>query len=321
MLSTVTYVNSSIAILNEKTLNIHKDGVQAHIDLPSKGLLVCGCYVITETKDILVINDGAVKRIGKSHKTPTKMAISGSSMYIADRAGSVYELEDLEKTCMSQMEGAPKHLFGSISMITDIIVSEDSIITADKDNKIRVTDRQYPHRIQSFIQVHSKPILSIATVGKYLVAGGYDWYVSLYNTDTKEVLIFDLMQNKIERMGKTLPGVDDPENISNINLDAESKVRKLLGNGNTLLILRNSTPILVDISKINENLEVTCTEISGLSDKVIIDGISMEDGFAVLDEQGFLFKIVPSAPAPTQILQIPNYTHKIDISIANKYLD
>ncbi|KAI5165788.1 hypothetical protein NEIRO03_1571 [Nematocida sp. AWRm78] len=321
MLSTITYTNSSIIILNEKVLNIYKSGEHSQIQLQSRGVLVYDKYAITENKDILEIHNNTVEVIGKTHKIPTKITVDNGSMYIADKSGSVYRLESLENLSKNPSECIPTHLFGSISMITDIIVKDGLVITADKDNKIRITEGQYPHRIQKFIQVHSKPLISMAIAGEYLVSGGYDWYVSLYNFKSKKTFIFDLITHKTQDLGDIFPGVDTPESISNINLECESRVKKILAYGETVVILKAESLLLTDLSKLTNDGDIPCAEMPSLSGKPFVDGMSMKEGYSVLDEEGTLFTFSPENPVLMKILQVPNYTHKIDISIANKYLE
>lgn len=321
MLSTIVHTNNAITILNEKTICKHAENRQTEIALESRGILLCGKYVATENKEILEVQENSVKVIGRVCKTPTKIVIDKESMYIADRLGSVYELKQINNLSDEVSSNVPLYLFGSISMITDIAVVEKSIITIDKDNKIRITDREYPYKIQKFILIHSKPLISMVITNGYLVTGGYDRYIAFYNLKTEKISIFDLETKEMKMAADGLPGVDNPEKISNINLDADSKVKKLLAHEKTILIIGNTAPILLDISKIEENLLVQHREIPDLSDSLIVDGVHTDEGYKVIDKTGNLFKITLSAIKPVKLFRVPEYTHRTDISIANKYLD
>ncbi|KAI5190037.1 hypothetical protein NEMIN01_0822 [Nematocida minor] len=320
MIYTIVHANNSNTILNGAQINKYSNGEHSTIDLNSKTVLVFDNYVVTENKEILKIEGNSVKLISRAAKTPTKIVVDKDSMYIADRLGSVYRLDNLSSLSANPAENIPVYLFGSISMITDMKIADTSIITIDKDNKIRITDKSHPYRIKKFVLVHSKPLVSVEMFKEYIVAGGYDWYISFYNTETGRTAIFDLVEKEIKEIGDTLPGVENPKSISNINLEAECRVRKILSFENTILIITNEAPLLLSVDSI-EDLSITCKEIENLSDSFIVDGTATADGYEIIDKTGRLFKLAPSSPKPVRKLIVPNYANEVDVSIANKYFD
>lgn len=320
MIQTLVYRNGDNIILNGKQIDIYEKGQHRIVSLKSKGILVYKNYVGTEDKEIIEIREGEAKVVSRVEKTPTCIGVHGDSMYITDRLGSVYEIKNLSALSSNPTENAPCYLFGSISMITSIRITDDLIITADKDSKIRLTEKAYPHRIRKFVLVHSKPLTTAEIFGDFLLAGGYDWYVSFYNMKTEKQYIFDLEDKKIKEIETSLPGVKDLSQIPNINLESECRVRKILVCKNTALLITSTGLLLLCAEEPADIPAVSCKEVSIPSDTPILDGVSTEDGYEIIDQDGALFRFTLEKLKPVKQLTVPNYTHTIDISIANKQL-
>lgn len=316
MIFTLVHSNATDMILNEKQIDIYENGKHRIVSLESKGIILYGKYLVTEDKKIFEIEEDRAKLVSKAQKTPTSIDIHNNEIYIADRLGSVYQIN-------CSFEGAgettPMYLFGSISMITNIKVTDALIVTIDKDSKIRVTDKSHPHRIKKFVLIHSKPLIALEVFSNLIVAGGYDYYVSFYNTETGKTCIFDLVEKKIKGIEDGLPGIEDLARIPNINMESQCIVRKILASRETLLLITNTTLLLLTVRNTEDLSAVAYKGVSSPLDSPIVDGVSTEDGYEVIDEEGRLFTLALDSIKLTKKLVVPNYTHKVDISIANKH--
>jgi tRNA (guanine-N(7)-)-methyltransferase subunit TRM82 len=106
-------------------------------------------------------------------KRASKMAFGNNELLVADRFGDVYSF-GLE-TNVSKM------LMGHVSQITDIVCSENVIVTSDRDEKIRVT--RYPETfvIETYLLGHLSFVSSICFLNEFLLSGGGDPDIYLWD--------------------------------------------------------------------------------------------------------------------------------------------
>lgn len=141
-----------------------KDGsVIQNIGVSPNGQLL----VITTTGDKLVymykilaadkhelVSKRVLARISSS------MAFSSDSryVYIADKTGDCYEFD------CENLEVTGKWILGHLSMLLDVLVTDDSrfIVTCDRDEKIRVTNYPGTHLIETYCLGHTEYVSAIS---------------------------------------------------------------------------------------------------------------------------------------------------------------
>ncbi|XP_023648712.2 tRNA (guanine-N(7)-)-methyltransferase non-catalytic subunit wdr4 [Paramormyrops kingsleyae] len=102
---------------------------------------------------------------------------------VADKSGDVYSFSVLEP----EKEGQLK--LGHLSMLLAVAVSNDDkyVITADRDEKIRVSVLKSPHNIQSFCLGHREFVSALCTSAlhpDWLMSGSGDGTVKLWEYET-----------------------------------------------------------------------------------------------------------------------------------------
>ncbi|KAI5184321.1 hypothetical protein NEHOM01_0066 [Nematocida homosporus] len=318
MLSSVSYTLAGVWVLGQNSVLLVGKRVD-RIVLTSPGVLVHENLVVCENKQILAVVGDQLQVMGSVEKRPTKLAsevVDGEQLlYIADRAGNVYRIKP------GQEEKATL-LFGSISTITDLVITKDYIVTVDKDSKIRITHKEYPHRIAHFGLVHAKPILSTAIIaGRFIVSGGYDCYLSVYDLESQQASIFDLRNyTNSEFNPRLLPGIESSARIPNTQAVSESLVKKVLAVDDYLLLLTDDKPVLLSIRRLEASLELThipTPALNSLSD--IQDGVTAggKNAFILINVSGQLYQYSPNGPL-THLAKISDYTPNIDLSVASK---
>lgn len=169
MFGTVAQEKSSLFAISSSTLTNVCSGEK--VALESEALFISGGYIVDADKRLLKYNsDLSCEVFGKVPKRITQLVDDGGTIYISDRCGNVHRVGERTELVL-----------GSISVITDMVISASFIITSDKDNKIRVTEKEYPNRIDRFILLHTQPITSLALIDNCLISGGYDDYFALYS--------------------------------------------------------------------------------------------------------------------------------------------
>ncbi|CAM4606074.1 unnamed protein product [Leuciscus chuanchicus] len=122
-------------------------------------------------------------------------------VFVADKSGDVYSFSVLEP----QKPGELK--LGHLSMLLDVTLSPDDkyIITADRDEKIRVSFRRSPYNIQAFCLGHREFVSALL-----VPAGHPDWLLSGSGDGTVKVWHYET--------GRRLHSVD----LRQLGLDSEN---------------------------------------------------------------------------------------------------
>lgn len=101
------------------------------------------------------------------------------NLIVADKFGCVFmfPMDDDTAGCL---------LLGHFSLICDMEINEDYIITADRDEKIRVSRRKTPYVIESFCLGHSQFVSRLSWIDDYqkLVSGGGDMKLMVWDVTT-----------------------------------------------------------------------------------------------------------------------------------------
>ncbi|XP_062861862.1 tRNA (guanine-N(7)-)-methyltransferase non-catalytic subunit wdr4 [Trichomycterus rosablanca] len=115
-------------------------------------------------------------------------------LFGADKSGDVYSFSVLEP----QKQGELK--LGHLSMLLGISLSPDDkyIITADRDEKIRVSHRTSPYNIQAFCLGHTEFVSALCTPAghtEWLLSGSGDGTMKVWQYETgRRLQSFDLQQ-------------------------------------------------------------------------------------------------------------------------------
>lgn len=317
MYDTISCDNGRVLVLEEKGVSVI-DGEIRRIETPSKPVLLCGKYIATEDKRVFSLQDNELIQVGELERKPTSMCIERNkenereALYVADRLGAVYRRE----------EKGFSLLFGSISMITDISILGKYLVTADKDNKIRMTRRTPPYSIEEFILMHAKPLLSTVILDdKYIISGGYDEYLSVYHTEEKEKWIYSIGEEKMKKYScSSLPGVENTSAISNIEISSEPSVYKLLLSKDFLLMIRKTSSVLLRIAREEAAISLSPLPLPSLLHVSAADGLSLseENKFLLITREGDLLLVSEKGVSKQQ--RVPNYSppQKEDLSLVSK---
>ncbi|XP_029434462.1 tRNA (guanine-N(7)-)-methyltransferase non-catalytic subunit WDR4 isoform X3 [Rhinatrema bivittatum] len=120
------------------------------------------------------------------------ITLSEDRIFVADKSGDVYSFAIAEPQKKGQLE------LGHLSMLLDVAVSPDDkyIITADRDEKIRVSLLKAPHNIASFCLGHREfvsRILVLPNAGNLLLSSSGDSTLRLWEYEEgREVQCCDL---------------------------------------------------------------------------------------------------------------------------------
>ncbi|OAG29462.1 hypothetical protein NEDG_00595 [Nematocida displodere] len=319
MLSSVTRTLNQAAVSTGNTLFLADTEKVSQISTATPIAVLHKGYIATEDKKIQKYTEAGLVAVGTAVKRPTKLKLcreaGDEALYIADRAGSVYRIVPAKDT-------EPALLFGSISMITDMHILEKHVITVDKDSKIRITDKVHPHRIDRFVLAHSKPLLSTTVIdAQYIVSGGYDSYLSVYDTATNKTFIYDFAQKSMAPFSlETIPGLQTPSKVVNINTGGKCWVKKILADRTRLFVITETTPLIIAITRTKEGMFLVPTDLPK-----DLDGLSVADGEELEEGSGFLFitpkgKLYQFDKILEEISVIDTYLATDDTDIVSKYI-
>ncbi|KAI5180400.1 hypothetical protein NEOKW01_0704 [Nematocida sp. AWRm80] len=315
MFSTISAVNDTLIVILSTGYVIIKSDNQLEYHKEQQYNYINNKYIVSNNKNIIDILTN--RTIGTVNKRITNLIEYNNTIYITDRLGLVYKLE----------EGVPKVLFGSFSMITTIIITDKYIIISDKDSKIRISNNKYPYVIDRFIMIHSTPIVCSILCGNYIVSGGYDKYISLCNIDSNKIYLYYLDNESIIEYNNSINGIDTSR-ISNIN-NNECIVRKILYSNGYLVIIGKSTrvykidniftngtiiPILTRV-----NINGNTIDINKYSD--VVDGTIMNEDIILILSSGEVLRIEiaeENIGHITTIAKVEGYSKSDAIEIISK---
>lgn len=322
MLSTITAASDeNILVLTKRgAVLCGWDGSQQEVELGAPGVVAYRDYVVTEDKTVYQKIGDRLVPLGTTPRMVSTVCSERATprvLYAADRLGSVYCLGSAGRF-------APKFLFGSISMITDMCITPEHIITVDKDSKIRVTKRAAPHIIEEFIMVHSRPLLGVCLIAdSYLVSGGYDEYLSIYQLATKATFIYSLAEGKLQEYHRdALPGVADASSIPNINPASKCRVKKILALDNTLVLLGPEQAAVLTAAFEPAGPALTRRSVPDLEQLAIEDGwVAESKGVGLfITQTGELFQYTPKTDQCRLLAKIATYTPGSTLAIISKTL-
>ncbi|BFG01616.1 tRNA (guanine-N(7)-)-methyltransferase non-catalytic subunit wuho [Drosophila madeirensis] len=114
----------------------------------------------------------------------------GSSVLVTDKTGDCYQYDCVE------VDAPPRLLLGHLSIVYDILWSEDQqyIITCDRDDKIRVTNYPATFDIHSYCLGHKEFVSGLAMLTEqHIISASGDKTLRVWNyTSGKELLLHEL---------------------------------------------------------------------------------------------------------------------------------
>ncbi|KAH8420543.1 hypothetical protein KR009_011278, partial [Drosophila setifemur] len=114
----------------------------------------------------------------------------GSSVLVTDKTGDLYQYDCVE------VELAPRLLLGHLSIVYDILWTDDQqhIITCDRDDKIRVTNYPATFDIHSYCLGHKEFVSGLALLTEHHIAStSGDKTLRIWNfSEGKELLVHEL---------------------------------------------------------------------------------------------------------------------------------
>lgn len=133
----------------------------------------CGRFlaVATDQKQLIVFRDK--KQVNKAvlSRKASKMTFTNTDsgfLVVADKNGDVYSLD------ISKPDSEPKLILGHLSMLLDICLTTDDrfVLTADRDEKIRVSHFPNSYNIETFCLGHIDFVTSISLMDDGLLVSG-----------------------------------------------------------------------------------------------------------------------------------------------------
>lgn len=121
----------------------------------------------------------------KIKKNAQKMIFTKNEekILICDKAGDIYEF-DVKQSSSSNEENCGRLLLGHCSMLLDFLLTDDQryIISADRDEKIRVTHYPNTYNIKTYCLGHSQFVSSIQLINQQTLASGSgDGKIKIWN--------------------------------------------------------------------------------------------------------------------------------------------
>lgn len=189
---------SGIYIINTETGAILASSVSGAFESLSKSHIRVAAYskstqriaLFSDDKGLQVYEGTEYKKILSTKTLKRVMCASfsddGSSIFAGDRAGDVYKFSTFDEKIQ------PLLLLGSVSILTDLVFSEDRkfMITADRDEKIRINRYPQTYEIVHFCLGHTEFISKILIIpnSPYFLSGGGDTSLFLWNFVTGELV-------------------------------------------------------------------------------------------------------------------------------------
>jgi len=121
-------------------------------------------------------------------KRPTSIKILESKtgdidIVVCDKTGDVYRLFSTDEKLICSVE---QPCLGHISMLLDLVLTEEYLITAERDEKIKISDRKRPVDIHGYLLGHTQFVKTIFEVDGFLVSFAGDYELKLWDLKSCE---------------------------------------------------------------------------------------------------------------------------------------
>lgn len=274
--------------------------------------------------------DGQVIDQYRAEKCPTCIRFESCDegkveVLVADRFGDVsrvvFSLAEEKKPAQVNV------VVGHVSIITDMAITGDALITADRDEKIRITCRTVPHTIKSFLLGHTEYIVSAKVVNDMIVSVAGDgtarlWSLDADSSDTKDTQLgtFVIDAEKYGRKVKAEKIVSKTETEAQVEEEVE-EVEKLIVEPYTMSVCKDTIAITFDRSnrvlvlKVNDRKIEVVDEIELPIDHQILSVVYLDSGdLQILSILGNSFHLFSSSDLtkPTELGSMTGSTVSID---------
>ncbi|EWC48047.1 hypothetical protein DRE_02626 [Drechslerella stenobrocha 248] len=162
--------------------------------IPSKNVLA---VTTLEDKTLRLLNPDTLEVVKEwpLHKRPSAISLmdDGYTILVGDKFGDVYSYKPADE----EAEAQGKLLLGHVSLLTTLTSSSSNngtserkfVITADRDEHIRVTNYPLTHVIHGFCLAHTAFVSRLlVTADNLLVSGGGDDWLGVWNWKDGELL-------------------------------------------------------------------------------------------------------------------------------------
>lgn len=157
------------------------------------------------------------------------------SLFVADKSGDLYnyKIEDIKCEESPSEDKEKEPILGHVSMLLDVAATDKYIITADRDEKIRVSFMEPPHAVQSFCLSHTEFItrILVSQSGSALVSFSGDGTMRTWKMDSGQLVqtvrLFD-NSNESTVEAKLVPDVisiNSAGNLVAVSASGTSQVR------------------------------------------------------------------------------------------------
>lgn len=227
------------------------------------------------------LSDGQVQDHYRAEKCPTCILIESCDeekvgVLVADRFGDVsrvvFHLGEEKKSAEVNV------IVGHVSIITDMAIAGDSLITADRDEKLRVTCRTSPHTIKSFLLGHTEYVVATEVINDKVISVAADGTVRLWNLDADssdskatQLDIFVIDAEKYGRKVKAEKVISKTETDAQVEEEVE-EVEKLIVEPYSMSVCKDNVAITFDRSSLVLVLEVNDDKIKLIQDIALPEG-------------------------------------------------
>ncbi len=139
---------------------------------------------------LIKIEDGSIVRQFKSEKAPNVVIFECDddkqlAILIADRHGDVSR----HTVSLDSNHYSVEVIIGHVSIVTDMESKDGLLVTADRDEKLRISSLSSPYEIRAFLLGHSDYVAGCAIIGDNIVSVSGDGTVRLWplNADGSEM--------------------------------------------------------------------------------------------------------------------------------------
>lgn len=184
-----------VCVYSDKVITLWKTGESAWVkigDIVAVRRSMCVCFTPTEDK-----------------------------LLVADKSGDLYDYSISEIGSKEIDEDKDKEpILGHVSMLLDVISTDRYVITADRDEKIRVSLIDAPHVVQSFCLSHTEFVTKIVAVKSTstLVSLSGDGTMRAWNMDTGELqqTVSLLEPSEKSKPSKLVPDIVSSTTLQNL---------------------------------------------------------------------------------------------------------
>ena len=139
--------------------------------------------VSSDNKELILLKQFQPFSTKKLIKKSTRLLFNDGKLIISDKFGDVYHLD----------EQGLRLLLGHVSIMTDMILVGDKLITCDRDEKIRISEYPSTYNIHTFCLGHSEFVSKLCKLSdSKFVSGGGDDYLLLWDMNGTCLQKFDL---------------------------------------------------------------------------------------------------------------------------------